>query len=61
MGLDDGRKGGRAVVDAKAKVYGTENLYVVDGSIFPGMTVANPSAAIVIAAERLAELLLGEG
>ncbi len=52
MGTDDGRKGGSAVVDTNAKVYGTDNLFVVDGSIFPGMVTGNPSAAIVAVAER---------
>ncbi len=55
MGLDDGRKAnGTAVVDLDTKVYGTDNLFVVDGSIFPGMVTANPSAMIVTAAENAA-------
>ncbi|GAB7347430.1 hypothetical protein MBLNU459_g4350t2 [Dothideomycetes sp. NU459] len=58
MGEDDGRQGGTAVVDIDTKVYGTDNLFVVDGSIFPGLTTANPSAYIVIAAERAAERIL---
>lgn len=58
MGIDDGRSGGNAVVDADTKVYGMDNLFVVDGSIFPGLTTANPSAAIVVAAVRAAERIL---
>jgi cellobiose dehydrogenase (acceptor) len=59
MGLDDGRKaGGTAVVDLNTKVYGTDNLFVVDGSIFPGMVSANPSAMIVTAAENAAARIL---
>lgn len=58
LGTDDGRKGGTAVVDLDTKVYGTDNLFVVDASIFPGMTTGNPTAAIVIAAERAAERIL---
>jgi cellobiose dehydrogenase (acceptor) len=58
LGTDDGRSGGTAVVDLNTKVYGTDNLFVVDASIFPGMTTGNPSAAIVIAAERAAERIL---
>lgn len=55
MGLDDGRTGtGTAVVDLNTKVYGTDNLFVVDASIFPGMVTANPSAMIVTAAENAA-------
>jgi len=59
LGTDDGRKnGGTAVVDTNTKVYGTDNLFVVDASIFPGMTTGNPSAAIVIAAEQAAQKIL---
>ncbi|KAK1834107.1 cellobiose dehydrogenase [Podospora conica] len=58
LGTDDGRKGGTSVVDLDTKVYGTDNLFVVDASIFPGMTTGNPTAAIVIAAERAAERIL---
>lgn len=55
MGLDDGRLGGSAVVDINTKVYGTDNLFVVDASIFPGHVTGNPSAAIVTVAERAFE------
>ncbi|KAI0388725.1 hypothetical protein F5Y17DRAFT_474158 [Xylariaceae sp. FL0594] len=59
MGLDDGRKpNGTAVVDIDTKVYGTDNLFVVDGSIFPGMITSNPAAMIVTAAERAAERIV---
>lgn len=58
MGPDDGRQGGTAVVDTDTKVYGMDNLFVVDASIFPGLTTANPSAYIVIASERAAERIL---
>ncbi|KAI0201939.1 cellobiose dehydrogenase [Astrocystis sublimbata] len=59
MGLDDGRKAdGTAVVDLDTKVYGTDNLFVVDGSIFPGMVTANPSAMIVTASENAATRIL---
>ncbi|KAF2703824.1 GMC oxidoreductase [Pleomassaria siparia CBS 279.74] len=58
IGSDDGRTGGKAVVDLDTKVYGTDNLFVVDASIFPGITTGNPSAAIVIVAERAAERIL---
>lgn len=58
LGTDDGREGGTSVVDLNTKVYGTENLFVVDASIFPGMTTGNPSAAIVIASEQAAQRIL---
>ncbi|TGJ83688.1 hypothetical protein E0Z10_g5078 [Xylaria hypoxylon] len=58
LGTDDGRNGGSAVVDVNTQVYGTDNLFVVDASIFPGHVSANPSAYIVIASERAAERIL---
>ncbi|KAL8416041.1 hypothetical protein RB596_006557 [Gaeumannomyces avenae] len=58
LGTDDGRKGGSAVVDLNTKVYGTDNLFVVDASIFPGMVTGNPSAMIVTAAEHAAGRIL---
>lgn len=36
IGTDSGLKGGTAVVDLNTQVYGTENIHVVDASIFPG-------------------------
>jgi cellobiose dehydrogenase (acceptor) len=58
MGTDDGRLGGTAVVDLDLKVYGTDNLFVMDASIFPGMSTGNPSAMIVIASEHAADRIL---
>ena len=59
LGLDDGRRqDGTAVVDLDTRVYGTDNLFVVDASIFPGMSTGNPSAMIVIAAEHAATRIL---
>ena len=58
MGTDSGLEGGTAVVDLDTRVYGTDNLFVVDGSIFPGMVTGNPSAMIVVAAEYAAEKIL---
>jgi cellobiose dehydrogenase (acceptor) len=58
IGTDSGLNGGNAVVDLNTKVYGTDNLFVVDGSIFPGQTTGNPSAAIVIVAEHAAQKIL---
>lgn len=58
IGSDDGRSGGSAVVDLNAQVYGTDNLFVVDASIFPGHVTTNPSAYIVVIAERAAEKIL---
>jgi cellobiose dehydrogenase (acceptor) len=59
MGTDDGRTlDGTAVVDTNTKIYGTDNMFVVDASIFPGMPSTNPSALIVTAAERASDLIL---
>lgn len=58
IGTDDGRTGGTSVVDVNTKVYGTDNIFVVDASIFPGHITGNPSAAIVIAAEHAATKIL---
>lgn len=58
MGDDDGRSGGTAVVDTDMRVYGTDNFFVVDGSVFPGMMTGNPSAMIVILAENAADRIL---
>lgn len=58
LGTDDGRLGGSAVVDLNTQVYGTDNLFVVDASIFPGHVTANPTAYIVIASEHAAERIL---
>jgi cellobiose dehydrogenase (acceptor) len=58
LGTDDGRSGGTSVVDVNTKVYGTDNLFVVDASVFPGMSTGNPSAMIVILAEQAAQRIL---
>lgn len=36
IGTDSGLSGGTSVVDLNTQVYGTENIHVVDASIFPG-------------------------
>ncbi|KAG8629314.1 hypothetical protein KVT40_003179 [Elsinoe batatas] len=59
MGTDSGLSGGTAVVDTNTRVYGTDNIFVVDASIFPGMVSTNPSALIVAAAERAWEYISG--
>ncbi|KAI9706878.1 MAG: hypothetical protein M1820_004657 [Bogoriella megaspora] len=58
IGTDSGLKsGGTSVVDLNTQVYGTDNLFVVDASIFPGMPSCNPSALIVAAAEHASDLI----
>ncbi|OLN93072.1 Cellobiose dehydrogenase 6 [Colletotrichum chlorophyti] len=58
LGTRDGRNSGDAVVDVNTKVYGTDNLFVVDASIFPGMVTTNPSSYIVVAGEHAAAKIL---
>jgi cellobiose dehydrogenase (acceptor) len=56
---NDGRKtNGDGVVDLNTKVYGTDNLFVVDASIFPGMVTTNPSAYIVVVSEHASQKIL---
>lgn len=47
-----------AVVDNKLKVYGTQNLYVIDGSVTPDVPRSNPTSTIVMLAEKGSDILL---
>ncbi|KAL7627298.1 hypothetical protein AAE478_001487 [Parahypoxylon ruwenzoriense] len=59
LGTDDGRtNGGSAVVDLNTRIYGTDNLFVVDAGIFPGHITTNPTSYIVIASEHASERIL---
>jgi choline dehydrogenase-like flavoprotein len=51
----DGRSGG--VVDPSFKVYGTDNLYVCDASVFPGATTVNPQLTVMTMAHYAAGLI----
>ena len=46
-----------SVVDRNHRVWGFDNLYVVDGSVFPTQGAANPALAIMALADRAAGLL----
>ncbi|KAK7226869.1 hypothetical protein V2G26_014872 [Clonostachys chloroleuca] len=60
MGVDDGRQGnGTSVVDLDTKVYGTDNLFVVDASIHPDLPTGNTQSIIMITAEHAAEKITG--
>lgn len=48
-----------AVLDNKAKVYGTQNLRVVDASSFPFLTPGHPMATVYALAEKIAADILG--
>lgn len=46
-----------AVVDPQCRVYGIENLWVIDGSILPEITSRGPHATIVMIGHRAAEFV----
>jgi choline dehydrogenase-like flavoprotein len=46
-----------SVVDANHRVWGVENLFVVDGSVMPTQGAANPALTIMALADRFAGLL----
>ncbi|KAM0495838.1 hypothetical protein ACHAP8_007745 [Fusarium lateritium] len=52
---------GSSVVDTDTKVWGTDNLYVVDGSIHPDLPTGNTQATIMVAAEHAASKILNGG
>ena len=55
IGPDDGRlNNGTSVVDTNTKVYGTDNLFVVDASIHPDVPTGNTQAIIMVVAEQAA-------
>ncbi|KAL4731637.1 hypothetical protein ACLX1H_000614 [Fusarium chlamydosporum] len=52
---------GSSVVDTNTKVWGTENLYVVDGSMHVDLPTGNTQAIIMVAAEHAASKILNGG
>jgi choline dehydrogenase-like flavoprotein len=46
-----------SVVDSRHRVWGTPNLFVVDGSVLPTQGAANPALVIMALADRCAALL----
>ena len=59
MGSDPSGKG--AVVDSEGRVFGVENLRVVDGSIMPTLVRANTNFTCMMMGERVAEWMSAEG
>jgi len=56
MGADD-----NAVVDEKLRVRGLQALRVADASVFPSVVGGNTNAAVVMIAEKVADLIRGVG
>lgn len=55
MGNDD-----LAVVNDRLQVHGTEGLRIVDGSVMPRISTGDPSASIIMIAEKAAEMIAKE-
>lgn len=54
------RSSDESVVDPELKVIGVNGLRVADASIFPVNTNANPVSAIVVVAEKVADMIINE-
>ena len=48
-----------AVVDAQLRVHGIAGLRVADASVFPRVVGGNTNAAVVMVAEKAADMMLG--
>ena len=55
MGVDS-----TSVVDADTKVYGINNLRIVDSSILPDIVSGNLNASTVMIAEKASDMILGK-
>ncbi|ROW06323.1 hypothetical protein VPNG_07498 [Cytospora leucostoma] len=51
---------GTSVVDSNTKVWGTDNIYVVDASMHPDLPTGNTQAIVMVAAEHAAKKILAD-
>ncbi|KAJ4295201.1 hypothetical protein N0V90_007211 [Kalmusia sp. IMI 367209] len=58
IGTDDGTKNGTAVVDTNCKVYGTDNLFVVDAGMHADLPSGNTHVIVMVAAEHAVKKII---
>lgn len=58
IGTDDGSKNGSAVVDTNCKVYGTDNLFVVDAGMHADLPSGNTQVIVMVAAEHAVKKII---